>query len=139
MMQDDVRICTNLEEIEELLSLGINPSTASMKLKSNSNKCSLKEDDVNIFGEGFLPSWTLADLINIVPKTLYYVKNGVVLSGDLTIIIIDNKWTAYYTTEEGIFKEYGEIYGESEQLVKAMVYLIKKLIENELIDFTKLN
>lgn len=97
------KICTSLEQSQKLIELGINVNTADMDYIQFANNPKEYDCVVNVWNneheEDWIPAWSLAALLDVLPKKYYPIKDH---ETNLIIGKPKDKWCVLYWDTTGM-------------------------------------
>ena len=121
------KICTSLEQSLKLIGLGIDVDTADMDYIPFANNPEEYDCAINVWNneheEDWIPCWSLAALINVLPDTITS-NDGIAFKLNIKKNIIEYSNPSLYLIYKSV---------ESDNIVDACVKMILKLHEQKLL------
>lgn len=115
------KLSTTIKQSKELLNIGIQPKSASLSF----HKCELEyityDECVEKYKDEVLPSFTLNDLINLLPQTI-------TTDIDFYLLHITKNHASYHSIDR-IYINVGKL--KDEDLIDVIVKLLLKLNNNK--------
>lgn len=121
------KLSTTIKQSEELLNIGIQPKSASLSFHRGELECISYDECVDKYKDEVLPSFTLDDLINLLPQTI---------TTDIDFYLLHiTKDYASYSSIDRIFINVGK--SKDGDLIDVIVELLLKLNDNKKLNYER--
>ena len=122
------KLSTTIKQSKELLNIGIQPKSASLSFHRDELEYITYDECVDKYKDEVLPSFTLDDLINLLPQTI-------TTDIDFYILHITKDYASYHSIDR-IFINVGK--SKDEDLIDVIVELLLKLNDNKKLNYEKI-
>lgn len=121
------KLSTTIKQSKELLNIGIQPKSASLSFHRGELEYISYDECVGKYKDEVLPSFTLNDLINLLPQTI---------TTDIDFYLLHiTKAYASYSSIDRVFINVGK--SEDEDLIDVIVKLLLKLNDNGKLNYER--
>lgn len=121
------KLSTTIKQSEELLNIGIQPKSASLSFHRGELEYITYDKCVDKYKDEVLPSFTLDDLINLLPQTI---------TTDIDFYLLHiTKDYASYSSIDRIFINVGK--SKDGDLIDVIVELLLKLNDNKKLNYER--
>ena len=122
------KLSTTIKQSKELLNIGIQPKSATLSFHRGELKYITYDECVDKYKDEVLPSFTLDDLINLLPQTI---------TTDIDFYLLHiTKDYASYSSIDRIFITVGK--SKDGDLIDVIVELLLKLNDNKKLNYEKI-
>lgn len=122
------KLSTTIKQSEELLNIGIQPKSASLSFHRGELEYISYDECADKYKDEVLPSFTLDDLINLLPQTI---------TTDIDFYLLHiTKDYASYSSIDRIFINVGKL--KDGDLIDVIVELLLKLNDNKKLNYEKI-
>lgn len=119
------KLSTTIKQSKELLNIGIHPKSASLSFHRGELEYMAYDECVDKYKDEVLPSFTLNDLINLLPQTI---------TTDIDFYLLHiTKDYASYSSIDRVFINVGK--SKDEDLIDVIVELLLKLNDNKKLNY----
>lgn len=122
------KLSTTIKQSKELLNIGVQPKSASLSFHRGELEYISYDECVDKYKDEVLPSFTLNDLINLLPQTI-------TTDIDFYLLHITKDYVSYHSIDRifiNVFKS------EDGDLIDAIVELLLKLNDNKKLNYEKI-
>ena len=121
------KLSTTIKQSEELLNIGIQPKSASLSFHRGKLEYISYDECVDKYKDEVLPSFTLDDLINLLPQTI-------TTDIDFYLLHITKDYVSYSSIDR-IFINVGKL--KDGDLIDVIVELLLKLNDNKKLNYER--
>lgn len=122
------KLSTTIKQSKELLNIGIQPKSASLSFHRGELEYISYDECVDKYKVKVLPSFTLDDLINLLPQTI-------TTDIDFYLLHITKDYASYHSIDR-IFINVGK--SKDGDLIDVIVELLLKLNDNKKLNYEKI-